>query len=195
MVFFPSFLSWKSKDFVFILGVVKIHDDVSWFGLFIFFHLLVLDWLLRVCLQPGDKCLQFWMLFLYYFMDSFFFFFPPFFLFFLDFLLRKYFIFSTSFLFIYFPFLYLFDIFSGKFPCLYLSLSTKLSFWQSYSYFIVALSCFGFSFSQHSAPVLWTQNLFLTLKGCNYLYYCYLSKSLLCICFIYNGLYLLIPYS
>lgn len=83
-----------------------------------------------------------------------FFFSPPFFLFFLDFLLRKYFIFSTSFLFIYFPFLYLFDIFSGKFPCLYLSLSTKLSFWQSYSYFIVALCCFGFSFSQHSAPVL-----------------------------------------
>lgn len=123
------------------------------------------------------------------------FFFPPFFLFSLDFLLRKHFIFSTSFLFIYFPFLYLFDLFSGKFLCLYRPLSTKLSFWQSYSYFIAALSCFGFSFSQHSAPALWTQYLFLTLEGCNHLYYCYLSKSLLCICFIYNGLYLLIPYS
>ena len=75
------------------------------------------------------------------------FFFPPFFLFSLDFLLRKHFIFSTSFLFIYFPFLYLFDLFSGKFLCLYRPLSTKLSFWQSYSYFIAALSCFGFSFS------------------------------------------------
>ena len=112
------------------------------------------------------------------------FFSPPFFLFSLDFFLRKHFIFSTSFLFIYFPFLYLFDLFSGKFPCLYLSLSTKLSFWQSYSYFILALFCFGFSFSQHSAPVLWTQYLFLILEGYNYLFYCYLSKSLLLMFYI-----------
>lgn len=118
--FLPFFL--EDKNLCLSL-VVKIQWWMSWFwSFYFFFHLLVLDWLLRVCLQPGDKCLQFWMLFLYYFMDSFFFF-PPF-LFFLDFLLRKYFIFSTSFLFIYFPFLYLFDIFSGE-----ISLSLSVTFY------------------------------------------------------------------
>ena len=178
---------------MFILGVVKIHDDVSWFGLFIFFHLQVLDWILRVCLQPGDKCLQFWVFFLYYFMDSFFF---------LSILpvLSKLSINKTFYLLNFF-FIHLLSIslsfwhILGNFLGFYLSLSTKLSFWHSYSYFILALSCFVFSFSQHSAPVLWTQYLFLTLEGYNYLYYCYLSKSSLFICFIYNCLYLLIPYS
>lgn len=70
---------------------------------------------------------------------------PPFFLFSLDFLLRKHFIFST-FLFIYFPFLYFFDIFAGKFSCLYVSLLLNCHFGNLTLNFILAVSCFWFFF-------------------------------------------------
>lgn len=45
-----------------------------------------------------------------------------------------------SFLFSHFPFLCLFNIFSGKFSCLY-HFSIKLLFWRTYSSFIIAFSC------------------------------------------------------
>ena len=83
---------------------------------------------------------------------------PPFFLFSLDFLLRKHFIFST-FLFIYFPFLYFFDIFAGKFSCLYVSLLLNCHFGNLTLY----TSCFLFLvFLFHSILLLFYEHSFFS---------------------------------
>lgn len=94
-----------------------------------------------------------------------------------------------SFLFSHFPFLCLFNIFSGKFSCLY-HFSIKLLFWRTYSSFIIAFSCSLIVLFHSILFLFYEDDIFSWLSKDIIIFFKFLLSSALSVCFTFLCLFM-----